>query len=104
MRKGQEQKFLSALRESQSVRASRANGDQRLDHLITGALGIGPGIDESRQTLHAKRREDEHLADVQKRRYDRIRQMARPYSRGKTNREADDRQHQRRAEIRLLLD
>src|SRR2546423_11067079 len=92
---GQEQKFLPALCESQSVRAAGANCDQRLDHLITGALRIGPGIDKSRQTLHAKRGEDEHLADVQQCRDYCVHQMSRPHAGGKTNREADDRQHQR---------
>ena len=42
MREGQEQEFLPPLRESKSVRTARAYGDQRLDHLITGALGISP--------------------------------------------------------------
>ena len=104
MREGQEQEFLPPLRESKSVRTARTNGDQRLDHLIAGALRIGPGIDKSRQTLHAKRREDEHLTGIQERRYDCIAQMTRPHAGGKTDREADDREHQRRAEVRFFRD
>src|SRR2546427_5081985 len=102
MREWEKQKFLPALRKAQPMHTARANCDQRLDHLVARALRIGPRIDESRQALHAKRSEDEHLADIQKRRDYGVREMSRPHSRGKTDREADNRQHQSGAQVRLF--
>ena len=67
-------------------------------------MRIGPGIDKGRQALHAKRSEDEHLADVQNCGHYCIGQMSRPHPGGKTDREADDRQHQRGAQVRLFRD
>ena len=93
MRERQKQKFLTTLRETQPMRAARTDRDQRLHDLVTRALRIGPGIDEGRQSLHPKRSEDQHLADVKQRRHKRINQVTRPHSRGKTDRETDNRQH-----------
>src|SRR6266498_2627587 len=98
----QEQKLLPALRESEPMRSTRSDRNERLHHLITRALLIGPGIDERSQTPPAKGREDQHLPDEQQSWYRSISHMTRSNTGGETNRETDNRQHQRCSEVRLF--
>ena len=59
MRKRQKQHLLFALRKAEPVWATRTDRDQRLDHLKSRALLIGPRIEKRDQAFQSPRHEDQ---------------------------------------------